>query len=99
MIPVLEEMGYGYSHEELAKELGSRVCGIGKDKKINIYLDVNDLNYKPGWDTDTDTKFQELADQIAIRGSHSQTNEMISMQRANDIWDGIVRMDSFPLIF
>jgi len=63
-IPVLAEMGDHYTHEELAKKLESSEYGKGKDKKVNIYLNVYDLNYRC-WDIDADAKVQELAEQIA----------------------------------
>jgi len=63
-IPVLEEMGYEYTSEELAKELESRECGKGRNKKVHIYLKVFDLDYDPDA-IDADEKIQELAEQIA----------------------------------
>ena len=60
-IPVLEEMGYEYTSEELAKELESSECGEGENKKVHIYLKVFDLDYDPDA-IDADEKIQELAE-------------------------------------
>ena len=63
-IPVLAEMGYEYTPEELAKELETSESGKGRNKKVHIYLKVLDLDYDP-WEIDADEKIQELAEQIA----------------------------------
>ena len=77
-IPVLAEMGDSYTYEELAKKLESSECGEGENKRVDIYLCVDDLHYNPGWDIDADVKVQELAEQIA-----KKLNKL-------PLWDGSV---------